>query len=158
MAEETMLGVGATVEVKDDAIAFDVESSDNDSIAGGSGLSLLIDHLAILFAARRELAICLQREYADRQGTMGETLLRLKIANKFAASSLIQFLVGELETRGVKGGRDIRGRGLLSYNKDLCVERLSREKETPCEESPSVRAGRHGSTSDTDKIAPSVPF
>ena len=36
-----MLGVGATVEVKDDAIALDVESRDDDTIAWRRSLPLL---------------------------------------------------------------------------------------------------------------------
>ena len=84
-----MLGVGAAVEVEDDAVGLDGHGGDEDAVAGGGGLTLLVEHLLVVFGAGGELAVGEQGEAGTHgERAVGEALLGVHVADELAAAAL----------------------------------------------------------------------
>ena len=78
VAQETMFRVGSAIEVQDDAISLELERRDDNPVAGGCGLSLLVDQFSVLCGAWSELSIRLKRNAgADWEGRDGRSPARL---------------------------------------------------------------------------------
>src|ERR1700732_291564 len=88
MAQEAMFRIGAAVKVQDDAISLNLHRRNDNTVAGGRRLALLVDHLSVLCGTGSELPVRLKcNTGADWKSAMGEALLGLKVANQFAAAA-----------------------------------------------------------------------
>ncbi len=91
VAEETMLGVGAAVEVEDDAVTLDGHRGDDDAVAGSGGLALLVDHLPVVGCAGAEGAVGVEGEAgAHGEGAVCEALLGVEVADELAATAFVR--------------------------------------------------------------------
>ena len=101
-----MLGVGASVEVEDDAGFVDLDVGDDDARAGLGGEPLVDDHVEIGGSGRLKLAVGLEGEalVAARKGAIGESLIGLEVALEKDSRLGIELGLGQVNV----GGRDLR--------------------------------------------------
>jgi hypothetical protein len=157
MAQEAMFRIRSTVEIQDDAISLELQRRDDNAVARGCRLSLLIDQFSVLGGAGSELSIRLKcNAGADRKGAVREALLGFQVANQFAAAAFTQLSLGQRNVgRGEVGG-DVGGGGFFAYCEDLCVCGREGYGQEACDEGRSVMVQCHGSTSDVKQFAPSL--
>ena len=117
MAQETVLMVGAAVQVKDNLRILDFDIGEHEAVAGLGGCALLGDHVQIRFAGRLQLAVGDQGQALVSLGERphGKALLRLHGAHDFQAGLGVQGGLGEIDMRGFDlGEAAVDGGGLVA--------------------------------------------
>ncbi len=101
-----MLGVGASVEVENDAGFVDLDIGDHDARAGLGGEPLVDHHIEIADSGRLKLAVGLEGEplVAAWKRAIGESLVGLEVALKQNPRLGIELGLGQVNM----GGRDLR--------------------------------------------------
>ena len=148
MREEAVFGVGAAVEIDNDAIGLEGERGDHDTVAGSGGLALLVDHALVLLGAGGDGAVGAEGEAsAHGEGTVGEALFGFEVAEEIAAAALGERGAGEIDFRVPEFSGDAVGGGFFSDHKDLRGRERGEGRQGGRKESPSVRTQGHGGTS-----------
>jgi predicted lipoprotein with Yx(FWY)xxD motif len=150
-----VLGVGAAVQVDDDAVALKAKRGDHDPVSDARGLSLLVEHLLVLLWSGLELAVGLQRQTgAHGQGAVGKALLCLEIAHQLALASFAELASRQRKMSGGELGVDVCGCGLFAHDEDLGSRDSACQRTYKNWENESARAPVHEGTSDGSHSAP----
>ena len=106
VAQEAMLGVGASVEIEDDAGFVDLDVGDDDARAGLGGEPFADHHVEIADAGRLKFAVGLEGEplVAAGKRAIGESLVGLQVALQENPRLGIELGLGQVHM----GGRDLR--------------------------------------------------
>ena len=104
-----MLGVGAAIEIENDAGFVDLDVGDDDARAGLGGEPFVDDHVEVAHAGRLKLAVGLEGEplVAAGKGAVGESLVGLEGAFEQDSRLGVEFGLGQVDV----GGRDLRRTG-----------------------------------------------
>jgi hypothetical protein len=106
VAQEAMLGVGASVEIEDDAGFVDLDIGDHDARAGLGGEPLVDHHVEIADSGRLKLAVGLKGEplVAAGKWAIGESLVGLQVTFKQNPRLGVELGLGQVNV----GGCDLR--------------------------------------------------
>jgi hypothetical protein len=89
---------------------------------------------------------------------MSEALFCLKVPDELPTATFTEFGAWQRKVCGSEVCREFGRCGFFTNYEHLALDRRDGNSQEGSEESPSVRARHHGSTSDTQQLALSLPF